>query len=161
VPLIFFAVYGLFTVIKFHWTLPAWIALLPMIMVALVRHIWPEQVPFSRLHAGPSWSAGRHQCWPWSFSTACCCTISDPWLAGYPDRRLRQRLPGLGRNSPEVVHELEQQVTAETGLEPIVAGTAKWSVAAALAFHHPENRHDRHHQPEHHRHERLDVGILV
>ena len=140
VPLIIFAVYGLFTVIKFHWTLPAWIALLPMIMVALVRHIWPEQVQFSRLHRAIM------ACWTPSVLALVILygLLLHYFTLGLPGIRTADFDSGyLGwAETARVVHELEQQVAAESGLDPIVAGTAKWSVAAALAFHHPENRHD-------------------
>jgi dolichol-phosphate mannosyltransferase len=140
VPLSVFFAYGLFTVVKFHWTLPAWIALVPMIVTALVRPIWPGTGPFRPFH---------HlliRSWP---PTILVLVILYGLLLHY----LTLGLPGLKTGDfdsgylgwpevAEVVHELELQVAAETGQQPIIAATRKWSVAAALAFHHPDGRFD-------------------
>lgn len=140
VPLAVFFAYGLFTVVKFHWTLPAWIALLPMIMTALVRPIWPGTAalkPFHRLLV---------RTWP---PTILVLVILYGLLLHY----LTLGLPGLKTGDfdagylgwpevAEVVHQLEQQVASETGQQPIVAATRKWGVAAALAYHHPDGRMD-------------------
>ena len=140
VPLAVFFAYGLFTVVKFHWTLPAWIALLPMIMTALVRPIWPGTGPFRRFHRA------LIRAWP---PTVLVLVILYGLLLHY----LTLGLPGLKTGDfdsgylgwpevAEVVYELERQVAAETGQQPIVAATRKWGASAALAFHHPEGRID-------------------
>lgn len=140
VPLAVFAGYGLFTVVKFHWTLPAWIALLPMILTALVRPIWPGTGPFRTFHRA------LIRAWP---PTVLGLVIIYGLLLHY----LTLGLPGLKTHdfdagylgwpeTAEFVHQLEQQVAAETGRQPIVAATRKWSVSAALAFHQPDNRID-------------------
>jgi len=134
VPLAAFLIYGLFTVIKFHWTLPAWIALLPMITTALVRHIWPGTQPLSRLHAliMKAWTP-----------TVITLMIGYGLLLHY----LTLGLPGLKttdfgsgylgwEQTTEAVRQLEDRIIRETGQRPIIASTDKWSGAAALAWHY-------------------------
>lgn len=140
VPLAVFALYGAFSVIKFHWTIPAWIALLPMIMAALTWPIWPERRPVGRLHAG------LIRAWPPS-------AVGLAILFGLLLHYFTLGLPGVRTTDfgtgylgwPELAQELatmERELAAETGQEPILAGTSKWAAAAALAFHHPDRRHD-------------------
>ncbi|TVS13442.1 MAG: glycosyltransferase [Wenzhouxiangella sp.] len=140
VPLVVFALYGAFSVIKFHWTVPAWIALLPMIMTALTWPIWPERRPVSRLHA---WLI---RAWPPSATGLAILfgLLLHYFTLGLPGVRTTDFGTGyLGW--PELAQELaemEQALAAETGQQPILAGTSKWANAAALAFHHPDGHHD-------------------
>ncbi len=139
-PLAVFLVYGLFTVIKFHWTLPAWIALLPMVLVGLVRNIWPGQVALSRLH-GRLMSA-------WIPSILVLVMLYGMLLhyltLGLPGLQARDFDSGyLGWQETAIeVARIEREVAQRTGQDPIVAGTSKWAVSAAIAFHHPAGRHD-------------------
>ena len=141
VPLAVFALYGAFSVIKFHWTLPAWIALLPMIMATLAWPIWPERKPINRLHAG------LIRAWPPSVVALVIVygLLLHYFTLGLPGTRPTDFGTGyLGW--PEVAQEvagLERELAAATGREPILAATSKWGGAAALAFHHPDGRHDQ------------------
>ena len=141
VPLSVFALYGAFSVIKFHWTLPPWIALLPLIMAALAWPIWPDRKPIHRLHAV------LVRFWPPSVILL---VLAYGLLLHY----LTLGLPGLKTTDfgtgylgwQEMAQELaaiEQQVSEETGQQPILSATRKWSGAAALAFHHPDGRRDQ------------------
>ncbi len=141
VPLGVFALYGAFSVVKVHWTLPAWIALLPMMMAALAWSVRPQRKPLSRLHGG------LVRAWPPSLLAL---MIGCGLLLHY----LTLGLPGLRTSDfgagylgwQELAGELavlERQVAAETGREPILAATSKWGMAAALAFHHPDGRRDQ------------------
>ncbi len=139
-PLAVFLAYGLFSVIKFHWTLPAWIALLPMVMTGLVRHIWPGQGALSRFHAR------LMKAWIPSvlFLVVLYGALLHYFTLGLPGLRTGDFGSGyLGwRETAEVVATIEKEVAAQTGSEPIVTGTSKWGVSAALAFHYPDGRHD-------------------
>ncbi len=141
VPLAVFAAYGAFSVIKFHWTLPPWIALLPLLMSALAWPIWPDRQPVSRLHGA------LVRAWPPS-------VIGLVLAYGLLLHYLTLGLPGLKTTDfgsgylgwPEMAAELavlEQQVAAEHDQQPLLAATSKWGHAAALAFHHPAGRHDQ------------------
>lgn len=140
VPLAVFAVYGAFSVIKFHWTLPPWIALLPLIMNALAWPIWPERRPVGRLHDL------LVRAWPPSVVTL---VLAYGLLLHF----LTLGLPGLKTTDfgtgylgwPEIaaeLNDLEQQVARSSNRAPLLAATSKWGGAAALAFHHPDGRYD-------------------
>lgn len=139
-PLAVFALYGAFSVVKFHWTLPPWIALLPMIMATLAWPIWPERQPIHGLHA---WLIRA-----WRPSVVMLVIVYGLLLhyltLGLPGTRTTDFGSGyLGW--PELASELatlERQLAEETGREPILAATSKWGGAAAVAFHHPDGRRD-------------------
>ncbi|MGY6630752.1 MAG: glycosyltransferase family 39 protein [Wenzhouxiangella sp.] len=140
VPLLVFLVYGLFTVIKFHWTLPPWIALLPMIMTALVYPLWPDRQAHGRVHRA------LIRAWPPS-------VMALVVLYGLLLHYLTLGLPGLKttdfdagylgwQETAQAVARIEQQVAEQTGQQPLIAATSKWGIAAALAWHSPDGRID-------------------
>jgi dolichol-phosphate mannosyltransferase len=141
VPLAVFALYGAFSVVKFHWTIPPWIAMLPLIMSALAWAIWPDRNPVSRLH---DWLI---RAWPPS-------VVALVLVYGLLLHYLTLGLPGLKTTDfgsgylgwPEIALELskiETEMAEETGKTPLLAATSKWGGAAAVAFHHPEKSLDQ------------------
>ena len=138
VPLAIFLLYGLFTEVRFHWTLPVWIALLPMIMTALVNHVWQSRENFSRFHRALMllWIP----CVP--LLVIFFGLLLHYFTLGLPGVRTTDFDSGyLGwKETAEVVEEIRQNVATETGRNPIVAATRKWDVPAALAFHGPSER---------------------
>ncbi len=140
VPLGVFIAYGMFTDVRFHWSLPAWIALLPMIMTALVYHVWLGHEQFSRFHRGLMAL--------WAPSVLVLVILYGLLLhyitLGLPGMRTGDLDSGyLGwKEATAVVEEIRLNVAAETGREPIVAATRKWDIPAALAFHDPRGRFD-------------------
>ncbi|MFW6339368.1 MAG: glycosyltransferase family 39 protein [Wenzhouxiangella sp.] len=141
VPLAVFALYGAFSVVKFHWTLPPWIALLPLIMSALAWPIWPERKPTGRLH--------KLLIRGWRPSVVAL-VLAYGLLLHY----LTLGLPGLKTTDfgtgylgwPEIAVELDRiegELAASTTKPPLLAATSKWGGAAALAFHHPDGRRDQ------------------
>ncbi len=140
IPLAVFALYGAFTVIKFHWTLPAWIALLPMLMGALVRPIWGDRAPLGRFQ--------QRLTRLWTPSLLALVIgyglLLHYFTLGLPGVRTTDFGAGyLGwPETARAVHEMEQTISEQRGRPAIVAATSKWSGAAALAFHWPEPRHD-------------------
>jgi dolichol-phosphate mannosyltransferase len=138
VPLSVFAAYGLFSVIRFHWTLPPWIALMPLIMTALVQHVWPHRPDLGRFH--------RLLMASWIPSVLILVVLYGLLL-----HYLTLGLPGVPKGDfdsgylgwPETVEAIEdirRQVLEERGREPLIAATDKWGVAAALAYHAPAER---------------------
>ena len=133
VPLSVFFMYGLFSVTKFHWTLPAWIALIPLVMQFLMAPYLPN---------APRLSAVQHvlaRSWAPSLLVL---VISYGLLLHY----ITLGLPGVTRSDwntaylswPELTRETEelaQSIEAETGIYPIVAATDKWGVSAALSYY--------------------------
>ncbi|MEE4297356.1 MAG: glycosyltransferase family 39 protein [Wenzhouxiangella sp.] len=141
VPLSVFALYGAFSVVKFHWTIPPWIAMLPLMMSALAWPIWPERQPINRLH--------RLLIRAWQPSVVAM-VLAYGLLLHY----LTLGLPGIKTSDfgsgylgwPEIaieINDIERELATSTGKTPILAATSKWGGAAAVAFHHPEDRIDQ------------------
>ncbi len=138
-PLLIFAVYGLFTVVKFHWTLPAWIALLPMVSALLSPGEQTGQrkrsTRLERLIA-----AG----WVPSIVTLVLAygLLLHALTLGLPGLRISDSGSGYltWEQATEEVKALERSVFEKTGRQPVIASTSKWSGAAALAWHYrPES----------------------
>ena len=133
VPLAVFVLYGLFTEVRFHWTLPVWIALLPMIMTALVSQAWQSRENLSRFH--------RALVTLWIPSVPLLVILFGLLLhyftLGLPGVRTSDFDSGyLGwKETALVIEEIRQDVANRTDREPIIAATRKWDVPAALSFH--------------------------
>jgi len=141
VPLAFLALFGTLTSTKFHWVMPIWLGLLPLIACTIysashglvdarirpflngLRRLWPAALPATLIAFG----LGLQHV-----------------TQGLPAVPIKEyRLGYLGW--PEIaqaVYELEVEVERQTGQRPIVAGMAKWGVSAALSFHDVDGRVD-------------------
>lgn len=133
VPLAIFALYGLFSVVKFHWTVPVWLALLPLIAATIL----PNPAASRR----PALKALNRLWGP--------LLVVKAVFFGLVLHYFALGLPGAGwtdgdtgylgwPETAEVVYDLVGEIERETGKRPLIAGTTKWSVAAALTFHYPE-----------------------
>lgn len=147
-PLAFLALFGAFTPTKFHWVMPIWLGLLPMIAATIVvtqpsRERDPVAADADAVKPGRMLNF-LGTSWPIvlpvtliAFGLGLQHVTSG--LPGVPIKE--NRLGYLGW--PEIakaVHELEIQVEQSTGQRPIVAGMAKWGVSAALSFHDVDGR---------------------
>lgn len=148
VPLAIFIFYGFFSTVKFHWTVPVWLAVLPLIAATVPPHTDAPRRPAGAQTARPPLPLLRlfNRIWgpllivkavifglvlhyfalglpglPW--------TDGDTGYLGWPE-------------TAEAVYELAQEVERETGKPPLIAGTSKWSVAAMLTFHYPVENTD-------------------
>ncbi len=132
-PLSVFALYGAFSVTKFHWTLPAWIALIPMVMSFLFQGLQPHKRPAGLV------AKGLVRLWAPSLLVL---IIGYGTLLHY----LTLGLPGMRKTDfnaaylgwPELtqtVEHLAEEMRTETGTWPLVVSTDKWGMSAALAFH--------------------------
>ncbi|AKS41793.1 glycosyltransferase family 39 protein [Wenzhouxiangella marina] len=133
VPLGFFLVYGLFTVVKFHWTLPAWIALLPMI-AALLSPPGTEPEAAQR----PSWQHRLAAAWVPSILVLVLAygLLLHALTLGLPGLRMTDFGTGYlsWQEAASEIQAIEREIEAQTGQQPIIASTTKWSGAAALAW---------------------------
>jgi len=137
VPLGVVAVFGLRAEIKYHWLVPLWLGMLPMIAATvyppgsvaesgvsrLLRKAWRPLLPLSLVVVG----FGLHY-------TA----IGLPGVAWQPNRLGYMGWPELARE----VHAIESRLEIANGKRPIVVGMAKWGIAAALSFHDVDGRRD-------------------
>lgn len=137
VPLAIFAIYGIFSPVKFHWAVPVWLGILPLISATVLPR--PEAAKRRLLDL-------LNRLWgPALVAKAIVFGLLLHYIAlGLPGIALTDgRLGYLGwQEMAGAVHELEQSVEAETGRRPVIAGMSKWSVAAALSFHDVDGRRD-------------------
>ena len=136
-PLAVFVAFGALTPTKFHWIVPVWLSLLPMLAstihapartsspvpAAALRAAWPPVLLASLILVG----AGMH--------------YVALGLPGVPWQEHRLGYLGWPEIAAEV-GELERELEERTGRRPVVAGLAKWGIAAALSFHDVDGRRD-------------------
>jgi len=136
-PLAVLAGFGLFTEVKFHWVVPVWLGLLPLIAasvlppdrthpgraLAALGRLWPPVLPLSLVIAG----LGLHYL-----------SLGLPGVGWHPNRLGYMGWPEIARE----VDRIEAGIEADTGKRPIVAGMDKWGIAAALAFHDVDGKVD-------------------
>lgn len=136
-PLAILLLFGMRTEIKFHWIVPAWLAMLPLLATSLhppsgahpgrvlvaLQRAWKPMLPLSLAAAG----LGLHYV-----------SLGLPGIGWQPNRLGYMGWPELAVE----VHRLESGIEAETGQRPIVAGMAKWGISAALSFHDVDGRRD-------------------
>jgi len=134
-PLAAFAIFGLATEIKYHWLVPVWLGMLPMIAATVfppggvgpsrltraLGRAWRPLLPLSLALVG----FGLHYV-----------AIGLPGVQWQPNRLGYMGWPELARE----VHAIESRLEADAGKRPVVAGMAKWGIAAALSFHDVDRR---------------------
>lgn len=133
VPLSVFFVHGLLSVTKFHWTIPPWLALLPLIMMALVAPSIRGLPVLGRFHSGLIRS------WPplllamvllWGL-------IMHAYTLGLPGFRHHDFGAGWQgwAEMAEASTEIAEAIEAERGRPPIIVGMNRWGNAAQLYYY--------------------------
>ena len=89
----------------------------------LLSRTWRPPLPLSLVAVG----FGLH-----------CSALGLPGVQGQPNRLGYMGWPELARE----VHAIESQLAASSGKRPVVAGMAKWGIAAALSFHDVDGRRE-------------------
>lgn len=136
VPFGVFFVFSLFNYPHFHWTGPAFIALLPFLAATLVL-----PVP-----AGDRLRSALARLWrptlyvlAVAYGTAAVYIVWGLPGVPYPTRSVDYL---AWREAATAVHALEQRIERDTGQRPLVVGMSKWSIAAGLAFHDVDGQRD-------------------
>jgi len=126
IPFLVFLLFSLFDHPKFHWNGPVWLAILPAIawMISTDR-------PGKFTH----W---LQKAWRPTLIT---CLFGYAFTLHY----LVLGIPGISyqfftqhffwRETTVVVNQVAKEVRQKTGLEPIIVGMSKWSVASSLHFY--------------------------
>ncbi|MCB1949983.1 MAG: glycosyltransferase family 39 protein [Burkholderiales bacterium] len=127
VPFLVFLVFSTFDHPKFHWTGPVWLAVLPTIAWMLVQPDGLNQ--FSR------WLQRA-----WGHTITICLLIYALTLhylvlgiPGVPYHLFTEHY--FWRETTQMVEQITEEVRQQTGMEPIVVGMSKWSVASSLYFY--------------------------
>ncbi len=126
VPLSVIIVFSLQHYPRFHWTGAIWLAAVPM----LAHRI---EVARDRA-AGPGWTRA------WAVTLGCVGLVYALFLHALTLGLPGARYPAIAdyyfwRDAVPIVEELRVELETATGIEPVVVGMSKWSIASALAFY--------------------------
>jgi dolichol-phosphate mannosyltransferase len=136
-PLLVFVAFAAMTPTKFHWIVPVWLGILPMLAATVYRdlgseapkaahrlqRLWRPVLPLSLILVG----AGMHYV-----------ALGLPGIPWQEHRLGYLGWPEIARET----HRIEAEIESERGQRPIVVGLAKWGIAAALSFHDVDQRRD-------------------
>ena len=136
VPVLLFAVIGLFSRVKFHWTVPVWLPILPLIGATMlpglsgaraglrrIQRLWHPAIAFNLVLFG----AFMHYI-----------AIGLPGMEWREHGRHYMGWPEVTRAIDEISLELE----AENGKRPLLVGMSKWAAAAAVSFYTENDNRD-------------------
>ncbi len=136
-PALIFALIGGFTEIKFHWTVPVWLALLPLIGATMLPSLENTRAWLRRIQK--LWQPAI------AFNLVLFGLVMHYIALGLPGLEWREH----GRHYmgwPEVtkaIDEITLELQTESGQYPLIVGLSKWGAAAAVSFH---TAHDNHHR---------------
>ncbi len=130
IPLLTFIVFSTLDALRFHWTAPAWLALLPTMawMMRQDRHL-------------PAFTHKIQVAWKYTItilllSYALALHYVTLGIPGIPYPAVMQHY--FWKETTAEIEHIVDEVRRQTGQEPLVVGMSKWSVASAVAFYnHP------------------------
>ncbi|MDN5836482.1 MAG: glycosyltransferase family 39 protein, partial [Nitrosospira sp.] len=132
VPLAVFFVLSISESQRFHWTGPAWLALLPT-MAWLMGQAGDFSTLARRVRA--AWKPTIAVC---IFLYAFVLHYVVLGIPGIPYNFLSEHY--FWREATTKIEQVVAEVRQRTGQEPIVVGMSKWSVAAALSFYNRDGK---------------------
>jgi dolichol-phosphate mannosyltransferase len=131
VPLAVFVVLSIFDTLRFHWTGPVWLGILPTIasMMGQTNDLRPV-VRWLR----SAWSPTIAIC---LFLYAFTLHYLVLGIPGIPYQGIYSGFPEhyFWREATKGVEKVVDEVRQQTGQEPIVVGMTKWSIASILTFY--------------------------
>ncbi|MDV6341848.1 glycosyltransferase family 39 protein [Nitrosomonas sp. Is24] len=127
IPLVIFFVLSLLDSLRFHWTAPLWLAIVPTMAWMMGQKVAPRSLA-SRIQAY----------WKPNIATTIAVyalllhyvVLGIPGIP-YPSFMTRY----YWRETTSEIEKIAAQVQQETGQKPLVVGMSKWSVASALSFY--------------------------
>jgi len=131
VPLAVFVVLSLFDTLRFHWTGPVWLGILPTVAWMMGQT--------GDLRAIARWLRSA-----WKPTIAICLFLYAFALhylvlgiPGIPYQGIYDGFPEhyFWREATQGVEQVVDEVRQQTGQEPIVVGMSKWSIASILTFY--------------------------
>jgi dolichol-phosphate mannosyltransferase len=130
IPLVIFFALSIFDSLRFHWTAPLWLAIVPTMAWMMGQDLSPRSM------------AGRIQA-AWKPTIAILIMVYALTLhyvvlgiPGIPYPSFMTRY--YWRETTSEIEKIVENVQRETGQKPLVVGMSKWSVASAMFFY---NRH--------------------
>ena len=127
IPLVIFIVLSIFDSLRFHWTAPLWLAIVPTMAWMMGQNVNPRSVA-GRIQA--SWKPTI------AISIAAYALVLHYVVLGipgvpYPSFMTRY----YWRETTSEIEKIAAHVQQETGQKPLIVGMSKWSVASALSFY--------------------------
>ena len=130
VPLVIFIVLSMFDSLRFHWTAPLWLAIVPTMAWMMGQDVNPRSM-VGRIQA--AWKPTI------AISIVAYTLVLHYVVLGipgvpYPSFMTRY----YWRETTNEIEKIAENVQRETGQKPLVVGMSKWSVSSAMYFY---NRH--------------------
>jgi dolichol-phosphate mannosyltransferase len=136
-PLSVFTVFSLFHSVKFNWTGPLWLAVLP----AIARMVTDKdaRLVFPKLQIKSGWAHTIAAVLVLSGAALQYMTVGLPGISYRGGTHLRD-IPVAWREFGEQASRLEAEVRAATGQQPLLVGLDKYFIASELAFYSPSHK---------------------
>ncbi len=127
IPLMIFVIFSMLDALRFHWTAPAWLALLPTMawMMRQDRHL-----SAITLKIQITW---KHTITVLLLSYALALHYVTLGIPGIPYPAVMQHY--FWKEATAEIENIVAEVRNQTGQEPLVVGMSKWSVASAVSFY--------------------------
>ncbi|HEX8873216.1 MAG TPA: glycosyltransferase family 39 protein [Nitrosospira sp.] len=131
VPMAVFFVLSIFDSLRFHWTGPLWLGMLPTV-AWMMGQTDDMRVVAARLRS--AWKPTIAIC---LFLYAFTLHYLVLGIPGIPYQGVYEGFPEhyFWREATQGIEEVADEVRKQTGQEPIVVGMSKWSIAAVLTFY--------------------------
>jgi dolichol-phosphate mannosyltransferase len=136
-PLSVFTVFSLFHSVKFNWTGPLWLAVLP----AIARMVTDKEarLVFPKLQIQKGWAQTIAAVLVLSGAALQYMTVGLPGISYRGGSHLRD-IPVAWREFGEQASRLETELRAATGQRPLLVGLDKYFIASELAFYSPDHK---------------------
>lgn len=136
-PLAVFAVFSLFHSVKFNWTGPLWLAVLP----AIARMVTDKnaRLVFPKLQIQSGWAQTIAVVLVLSGAALQYMTVGLPGVSYRGGTHLRD-IPVAWREFGEHASRIEAEVREATGQRPLLVGLDKYFIASELAFYSPDHK---------------------
>lgn len=127
IPLMIFIIFSMLDALRFHWTAPAWLALLPTMawMMRQDRHLSAITLKIQAV-----W---KHTITALLLSYALALHYVTLGIPGIPYPVVMQHY--FWKEATAEIENIVAEIRNQTGQEPLVVGMSKWSVASAVSFY--------------------------
>lgn len=139
-PLSVFVFFSLAHAVKFNWTGPIWLALLPAVAARLAGG-----VPGPAGDAARAWAAPGLRAWRGNFAALLLLYFSAFIILSAPVRLSNKfDLPSVWDRLGRAVEDVETKLEKDTGKECLIAGADKNRISSELAFYDPNQQEGTH-----------------
>jgi dolichol-phosphate mannosyltransferase len=137
IPLAVFVVFSFFHSVKFNWTGPLWLAVLPTIAHMVTEKNARFVIPKLQVQSG--WAQTIAAVLMLSGGLLQYMTVGLPGVSYRGGTHLRD-IPVAWREFGEQASRIESEVRGSTGQQPLLVGLDKYFIASELAFYSPDHK---------------------